>query len=830
MNVISHNQDRLAASAETLVETRTAEACFHCGTACNRRAFTAGDKVFCCHGCLTVFELLTENGLEDFYQLSHAAGVRIRAESTQDQFKYLDAPSVRERLVQFSDAQLTRVSFHTPAIHCIACVWLLENLFRLNPRIGQSQVDFPRKEVSIAFQTDKVRLSELVALLARLGYEPDLKFSDLEDGTKRPMDRRLWLQLGIAGFAFGNIMLFSISSYLGLDSFTGPSFKRLFGWLSLVLATPVVIYSARDYWRTSIISLKQKLLTIDVPIAAGIGAIYLQSFYEVATGHGEGYFDSLCGLIFFVLCGKWFQQKTYDRLAFDRDYRSFFPLSVNRTSEDGEERISLDQVGVGDRLTIRSNEIIPADARLIGGPGLIDYSFVTGESEPVEKKAGDYLYAGGRQIGGAVEVEVVKPVSQSYLTSLWNQEAFRKDNTETLDNLTNRYSQRFTKLIIAVSIGAGAYWSVFDPTLALKSFTSVLIVACPCALALAAPFTLGTALRVLSRRHVYLKGPQVIENLARVDSIIFDKTGTLTPAGAGSIRFEGAPLSDAERAQLFSLARQSTHPYCVRIAESITGNHFSEPVRSFREIPGCGVEGDIAGRPIWMGSRAWFASRGLNVPAFVPHGSIVYVAVQGNYRGAFVLDSALRPRIGAMVETLRRTYRLALLSGDNERDAARFRELFGPQTPLHFHQSPFDKFNFVKSLQAEGKSVLMLGDGLNDAGALKQSNVGIAVVENVSAFSPASDIIMSAGMIPQLASMLQFSKGAVRVVRLSFLISSLYNVIGITIAARGLLSPIVCAILMPLSSVSVVAFACGVTAWYGRRCGLGKIAKTEEPS
>jgi len=326
-------------------------------------------------------------------------------------------------------------------------------------------------------------------LLSSLGYEPELKLSDLQLAAPVKPSRRLWLQLGLAGFAFGNTMLFSIASYLGLDSASGPGFQRLVGWISLVLSIPVIGYSALDYWRSASISLRRGLLNIDVPIAAGIIAIAAQSTTAVIRGQGTGYFDSLAGLVFFLLCGKLFQRKTFDRLAFDRDYRSFFPLSVRRRSAQGEENVSVSQLRVGDELVIRHGELIPADGRLIDGPALVDYSFVTGESDPVSKAAGEYLYAGGRQIGGALRVETTKAVSQGYLTSLWNQEAFRKPQQgECLDRLTNRYSQRFTKLVIAVALGAAAFWvCAGDSALALKSFTSVLIVACPCALALVAP-------------------------------------------------------------------------------------------------------------------------------------------------------------------------------------------------------------------------------------------------------------------------------------------------------------------------------------------------------
>jgi P-type Cu+ transporter len=417
-----------------------------------------------------------------------------------------------------------------------------------------------------------------------------------------------------------------------------------------------------------------------------------------------------------------------------------------------------------------------------------------------------------------VEVQLVKSVSQSYLTSLWQQVG--KTSTETLDNLTNRYSQRFTKLIIAISIGVAVFWTFVDPGVAFKAFTSVLIVACPCALALAAPFTLGTAIRALGRRNIYVKGPHTIEVLARITSIVFDKTGTLTATGAGAVTFEGEPLTASERNAVGSLARQSTHPYAARIEQAI--NHESVAARSFRETAGCGIQGIIGGREIAMGSASWIESLGCTVNGpertqLPEHGGVVHLTIDGNFRGRFILASAIRPGIDQLAAELARDYKISLLSGDNAKEHGSFRKVFGPGAELRFNQTPLDKLNFVKALQRRGETVLLAGDGLNDAAALRQSDVGVAVVERIGAFSPGSDIIMEAGRVHGLQRVLRFARDSVRVVRLSFLISSLYNVIGIAIAARGLLSPIVCAVLMPVSSITVVLFASGLTAWAARK-------------
>ncbi len=810
-------------------------ACFHCGEPCADHSFATAAKVFCCQGCLVVHELLAESGLGQFYDLSRHPGVRIRREARREQWAYLDEPALQQRLLDFTDGKVSRVTFKIPSIHCVACVWLLENLFRLNPGVGKSQVNFPRREVALSFAREQISLSELVALLASIGYEPQLTLDELEKAKPDAGSKRRWLQVGVAGFAFGNIMLLSIPRYLGLDSFSGPMFRVLFGYLSLALAAPVVIYSASDYWRAAVLSVRQRVLTLDVPIAAGLAALYAQSAFEVVSGRGEGYLDSLAGLVFFLLCGRVFQQKTHDRLVFDRDYKCFFPLSVRRKTGSGEESVALSNLCVGDHLLLRNGELIPADGRLVSGAAVIDYSFVTGESEPVAKQAGEHLYAGGQQIGGLIEVETVKAVSQSYLTSLWNHEAFAKEREGNLNTLTNRYSRRFTRLVIGVALAAALFWMLSgEAGRGLKAFTSVLIVACPCALALAAPFALGTGQRLLARGQVFLKNALVLEQMAQVEAIVFDKTGTLTVSRAEGVTVAAGELSAPQAGWVWALARQSMHPHSARIAEWLgqsSGTRAkdgtieprlltsSPTVEGFVETAGCGIEGTVQGHELRLGSRAWLEQCEVRVPELwkSDEGSAVYVAIDGKCRGAFALGNALRPEMGRLLKELGQEYEIALLSGDNERERARFRDLFGAGARLRFNQSPMEKLEFIRGLQNSGKRVMMVGDGLNDAGALKQSDVGVAVVEQVGAFSPASDVIMAAEAVPRLFALLALARRTTRIVRWGFGISALYNVVGISIAAAGVLSPLVCAVLMPLSSVSVVLFACGAVSWAAKQ-------------
>jgi len=810
-----------------------ADRCFHCGEPCPDDSLALEGKPFCCLGCQTVYCLLQENGLDRFYELNIAPGTRMRAVSTAAKWAFLDDPAVQEKLFDFADKTQARVTLHLPAIHCVACVWLLENLFKLHPGVGSSVVNFSRREAAIAFAPDKIKFSELAALLTSIGYEPLFTFGELDQAKRVPWRNRTWLQIGLAGFAFGNIMIMSLPFYFGLDSFNGPWFKAFAGWLALALALPVVTYSAADFWLAAWASVRQRMLTMEVPIVLGLIAIYGASVFEVLWQRGPGYCDSLCGLIFFLLCGRLFQKKTYDRLTFDRDYKGFFPLSVVRKTPGGETSVAISQLQTGDRLVLRNGELLPADARLVGGDACIDYSFVTGESEPVKCAPGERLYAGGRQVGGAIEIETVKPVAQSYLAALWNKEAFHKPGNYDLDSLTNRYSKRFTKLVIGVAVGAAIFWALRNPALSLKAFTSVLIVACPCALALAAPLTHGTAQRLLARLNIFLKNALVVERMAEVDTIVLDKTGTLTTADAGGVGFQAAPglrptadLSAAEAQWIGSLARLSTHPNSVRIARSLSAAAL--PVHGYQETPGCGVAGEVAGHKLLLGSRAWLEQCGIVGQAGETHpaignpsaGSYTSVAIDGLWQGGFTLENTLRPEVEKLIASLGGRFELALLSGDNEREAPRFQKIFGAQAVLRFNQSPAEKLEFIRELQARGRRVMMVGDGLNDAGALKQAEVGVAVVERIGVFSPASDVILDAAQVPRLAQVLAFARGAARVVRAGFVISALYNICGVTIAAAGLLSPIVCAILMPASSVTVVVFACTVTLWLAHRVGL----------
>lgn len=815
-------------SAKILSAERTA--CFHCGLPCPDDRFRIEDKLFCCRGCEAVYRLLSENQLCDYYELNARPGISLQDSPQQAQFAFLDDRDTQLKLMNFSDGKTGRITFSLPQIHCSSCIWLLENLHRINSGIQRSQTDFIRKTVSLQFDEEKISLRETAELLSHLGYTPALSLQSLS-GEKEVTagNERLYMQLGVAGFAFGNIMLMSFPEYFGLEGLFNDGFRRFFGFLNLLLAVPVLLFSAKDYLTSAWHGLRHRHINIDVPLSLGMLALFARSVYEILSGTGAGYMDSFTGLIFFLLLGRLFQQKSYQQLAFDRDYTSFFPVSVTALREDKEVSIPLSRLTVGQRIIIRNRELIPADAVLISGNAEIDYSFVTGESQPVRRSEGEHIFAGGRQSGAAIIVEVIKPVSQSYLTRLWADETFNNDTRQPITAFANTAARYFTLAILVIAAATALYWLPSFPSTAINAFTAVLIIACPCALALSAPFTFGNVMRLLGRHGFFLRQAESVEILAAIRNIIFDKTGTLTLAQPGEIVFQAADqqpeLSDDEKALIGTITHHSSHPYSQQISASLPQAQ-DLVVENFAELEHQGIYGDINHRHLRLGTFR-FASPGESFTV-EPEGSLVHLSIDNIYRGFFVLRQPLRTGLAALIKKLQQHYRLALLSGDGPSARQRFRELFGNNTRLHFRQSPHDKLAFVKRWQAEHGLTMMIGDGLNDAGALRQSDAGISVADNLNNFTPASDAILAGSAFDKLPDFLRFSQIARRIIYFNLAISILYNIVGLTFAVTGQLSPVICAILMPLSSITVIASSTGLTHWFAWRLGINPFVNQEE--
>ena len=711
-----------------------------------------------------------------------------------------------EKLISFSEGDLSRISFSLPQIHCSSCLWLLENLHRLAPGIRSSRVNFQKKEATIVFLNKEITLRQLVELLTKIGYEPELNWQTLEERKSEEIDRSLLYKLGLSGFAFGNIMLLSFPEYLGFER---AAFHFYIGYINIFLALPVLIYSGSDYLRSAWRGIQLNRLNIDVPVALGMLALFSRSVYEILSGTGEGYLDSFAGFVFFLLIGRWFQAITYRSIHFDRNYKSYFPISVSVLKGGEWIAESLDKLEKGMQIMVKHQEIIPADGVLLSDEASLDYSFVTGESDPVRKKLGEKVLAGGKQTKGAIRVELSGSVDQSYLTQLWKEEVFEKNEASATSRLVENISKYFTWIVLGIAAMSFVWWYQVDAGIAFHVVTAVLIVACPCALALSIPFTYGNILRILSKRGFYLRNTTTVEHMQDFNHIVFDKTGTITDSTRIELQFEGPHLSDFEKSWIKSTCQQSNHPLSRAIAKKLAEVE-DIALDEFSEIAGKGVRSVLDGRVLRLGSEAFI----FEVEQQKIHG--VHVEIDGRYMGVFHVEQAMRKNVEEIIEHLDTHFELSMLSGDNEEDRERMIDLFGNAGVLHFHQSPGQKLAYIRDLQRNGERVLMIGDGLNDAGALKQSNVGMVISDQANNFSPACDAILNADQFSQLLRFLRYLRSSRGMIYGAFVLAFLYNVIGMYFAVTGQLSPVIAAILMPLSSLTVIAYGLGISSFLFR--------------
>lgn len=787
--------------------------CYHCGEPCFTTRIKADDHTFCCEGCKMVYSILQKNGLSEYYNLNTAPGASQQETVRKDKFAFLDQAAIQQQLISFTDEYRTYITLYLPQIHCSSCLYLLENLHKLRNGITSVTVNFTRREADIVFDHREITLRQVADVLAHIGYEPYISLNSLQQ--KPRTSKTMIYRLGIAGFCFANIMLLSFPEYLGLEA-AEKSLQSVFRSINVLLSLPVFFYCAYPFFQSGWKGLQHRFLNIDAPIALAILVTFSRSLYEVFTGTGAGYFDSMSGIVFFMLTGRVLQDKTYQHLSFDRNFTSYFPVAVTVLKENKEIATTLPDVKPGDTLLIHHGELIPADGVLTRGKAQVDYSFVTGESLPVEKETGEMLYAGGRQTGAAIELLVMKEVAQSYLTKLWSKDELKNTTQQKSSSFLHGISRYFTWIVFAIAIISAVYWWQHDNSKVWNAITAVLIVACPCALLLSGTFTNGNMLRILARNGLYLRSAQSIEDIARTTHIVFDKTGTLTSAHRQEVQYTGIALTPEQEQAIAALAMQSSHPLSKALASHLTSSSYVL-IEHFHEVPGKGIEGVANGMYVTMGSMQFVAGFSSHIPDNSP---AIYIAINRELYGSFSVRPQYRPFIPSLAKTLSRKYKLSVISGDNTAERNNLQKMLGAETILKFRQHPENKLHFIRSLQSQGEKVMMIGDGLNDAGALKQSNAGIALAEDTNNFTPASDAIMAAEQLEKLPAFIRLCKANKQIILISFVVSILYNIIGLSFAVQGLLSPMVAAILMPASSLSILLLTYGSSSIIARRLKL----------
>ncbi len=797
--------------------------CIHCGERVSYGGVSANGLAFCCTGCKTVYEILAEHDLCDYYARDDNAGISMKRRTVrEDEFAILDDPAIARKLLTFSSPNLNRVVWTVPSIHCASCVWLIERFDRLERGVLSSTVDIMRKLVTIDFDPRVTSLRQIAERMASIGYTPLLRLEGEAPAEHGPT-RALYSRLGIAGFAAGNTMMMYIAGYFAGTAGVERPLMTAFRMLSIALSVPVLLYCAYPWFAGARAALRGRKINLDVPVALGIAVLFTRSVFDIASGRGEGYLDSFNGLVFFLLIGRLFQQKAFDALSFDRTYRSFFPLSVRVERGSGYQVIPIEAVKIGDILSVRNGEVIPCDSILESEAGYVDYSFVTGESVPVECTKSEIVYAGGKVMGPAIRLLAAKNVSHSELAAMWDRsgdtsDAARSKRGTRFLRLSDNLGQWFTPIAILVSIVGALLW-IPDWAKAFNTFTAVLIIACPCALTLAAPITLGSAMGRLGRLGIYLKNMGILLELDKVDRVVFDKTGTLTTSHQ-DLTFRGRTLANDQWMAIQTVASQSTHPVSRAIAhgnQSGFGTSYSSLpsealLTSIREEIGHGIIGTCMEHTVAIGSidfvrdHCEFADQQNHLDGH--NGVAAAVGIDGEFAGVFTLQAAVRSGIPEMIAKVKERLPVSLISGDSERDRSLLEPLFGEMS-MTFGCRPERKIELIQEERKSGHVVLMVGDGLNDAGAMGEADVAMAVTDDTATLVPACDIILRAESLPILAGLLRYARSMKHVVIASLTFSIFYNFIGLALAIMGKLSPMVAAVLMPISSLTVIAISAG---------------------
>lgn len=796
---------------QTIAKT-TSQLCSHCQSPVWEVVHEQNGKVFCCQGCLLVHNILQEVQLCAPWPNTPTQTLK-KPDPTF--FAHYDSEKFLKELCDFYDGQKAIITLSLPDIHCPSCIWLIERLPKLEKGVESSRVHFGRKEATIRFNLKETKLSQILAWLSALGYEANFRLDSVEKPVKTERQKKLLLRLAVAGFAFGNIMLFSLPEYF--DENLNENFKRFFTSLNFALALPVLLYSAQEFFASAFQALRRGGINMDVPIALGIIAMFVRTFWEILTKTGPGYMDTFTGLIFLLLVGRYFQEKSHQALRFDRDYRAFLPLAVKRVKNHKEETVNVKELQEGDVIHLRHGELLVADAKLLQGEVYLDYSFITGEQEPRKAMAGEELAAGGRIYGNSGYFVLLSRVNQSRLSRLWEEHLLPSEKeAPRLSEISQKLSPAFTIFVLFLAITGGIYWAFSDWAMAFNVLTGVLIIACPCALAMAAPFSLGHGKNILAKNGLFLKDTYALERLSQVEGVVFDKTGTLTYSQGYEIHYEGLPLSVEMRQGLKYLFGQSVHPLSRALYNHL-GNIEPKEGIDFQEFMGKGLLATIDEKKYIAGSEDFFKSQGIQLKPAEKTGSQVHLAIDQNYYGYFSLRPHFREGLKDMLKKLKMP--LYVLSGDREKDWASLRLIFPENTQFWFRQSPEQKLQKVQEISKK-QNVLMLGDGLNDAGALKAAKVGIAVSDDHAFFTPASDGILEGRKLMLLNKFLQYSKDIRHTILLNFGISFLYNTFGLSYALKGLVTPLFCAILMPVSSITVLISSFLVSRFFAYYRGL----------
>jgi Cu2+-exporting ATPase len=769
---------------------------------------------FCCTGCRTAYGIIHSCGLEKYYEILNRenAAASPRAEAARE-FAEFDDPAFSALYCRPCSGGRSTTEWFLTGIHCAACIWLLEKLPRMVPGVAEARVDIARETIAVTWDPSAVRASDIAHVLDSLGYTPHPARDASTEKERKAEERRRLVRLAVAGACAGNVMLLAFALYAGLFDRLEPEYALLFRWTSMGISLVSLLWPGWVFIQSSWTAIRTRTMHLDVPITLGLIAAAVAGVVNTVLNRGEIYFDTLSALIFLLLAGRQLQARQHRKASNALELLfSLTPTSARRLEGDVIRQVPIDSIQPGDRVVVRAGDSIPVDGVVCEGESAVDQSLLSGESRPVAVKIASDVAAGAVNLASQIVIRTVATGLNTRVGRLMQEVQRATSQKPPIVRRADQLSSYFTAGMILLSVATLVIWLVLNPAVALDHASAVLIVTCPCALGLATPLVMTVAIGRSASRGILIKSAEVLERLATPGTIFLDKTGTLTEGAMRLVRFDGPAWLEKYVAALEAC---SSHPIAVALVRDLPSPE-GVKVESVEQVQGGGIRGTVNGMKLAIGSADFVRSRGgdlskyentLREMASTGLTSVV-VAVDGVAKAALGLGDRVRPEAGEAIEKLRRMgWTVGVLSGDQQRTVdAIARTLNIPMDDARGGVTPEGKLETVKACSGHGP-VVMVGDGVNDAAALSAASVGIAVHGGAEASLAAADVYLRKPDLVAVVDLIEGSRRTVRVIRRTLVASVFYNLVAGGLSVVGVIHPLIAAILMPLSSLTVLAMA-----------------------
>ncbi|TGM40446.1 heavy metal translocating P-type ATPase [Leptospira levettii] len=801
---------------DTTSQNTTTE-CDHCGNPIRlvRIESKLGDetKVFCCEGCETVYSIIHSLGGSYYYSLK--GNTKLSPVEIEENETEIENDLVYQKFVRPS-GEFSEVSIQITNIHCSACVWINEKVLNEEEGILSAQINFASGRARIRFDKSKIKISRILSLIRAIGYKPIL-FSPTEGNLQKSKQlKNLLLRIGVAGFCFGNIMILSVALYSGYFTGIDLNLKRMFHYASWVFATPAYLYSGFPFMSGFLTSIRRRTLSMDFLLFLGISMAYFYSVFVTLTDKGEVYFDSVAMIYFFILIGKYFEEKA--RVFASDKLESILcklPETSLRISENAETTIPSSEIKLGDKIQVAPGKRIPVDAILLSKETYVDESFLTGESVPIRKQTGDSILAGSLTMDNPALILANSDYHASTLSSLKLRLEEALHLKPKIQILTEKIASYFISVVFLLAFVCFGVWMFVthgNLEQSLVTTISVLIVACPCALGISVPTALVTNHILNAEKGVLLKNPSVVETLAKANTIFLDKTGTLTE---GKFLVRLVTVSEEHLPFVYRIEKEINHPLAKSLVKYLSPYHLVKEkakemeLTHIQNIPGQGVKGTIVWlgkeHSVLIGNQTLLKEQNIKIDSHTDkEGSVIYVAIDGKMLGQFVLADEVRQGAHSFVTLLKQMIpKIAILSGDRFPAVKSIANTLGIQQ-FYSDLSPEEKANIIQDSQNKGNVVIMVGDGINDSLSLARANVSISHTEAEDMSLEKSDVVLTSGNLNGLIHSLLSAKKTKEVILQNIIISFCYNSIMLPLAMFGMMLPVICAVFMACSSLTVL--------------------------